>query len=78
MPVFALQPKVALAAIIVLVALAGAAWIYHEGRAAGVARNASTTLEKTNEAIKRRAKANADAAALPDDNAFDRLRPGRR
>lgn len=78
MPVFALQPKVAFAAVIVLVALAGAGWIYHEGKSAGVARNASATLEKTNEAIKRRAKANADAAALPDDDAFDRLRPGRR
>lgn len=78
MPVFALQPKVAFAAVIVLVALAGAGWIYHEGKSAGVARNASATLEKTNEAIKRRAKANADAAALPDDNAFDRLRPGHR
>lgn len=78
MPVFALQPKVAFAATIVLVALASAGWIYHEGKSAGVARNASATLEKTNEAIKRRAKANADAVALPDDDAFDRLRPGRR
>lgn len=73
-----LHPKAALAAVAVLVALAGAGWIYHEGKSAGVARNASVTLERTNEAIKRRAKANADAAALPDDDAFDRLRPGRR
>lgn len=75
---FGLQTKAVFAVAIVLVALAGAGWIYHEGKSAGVARNASATLEKTNEAIKRRAKANADAAALPDDDAFDRLRPGRR
>lgn len=75
---FSLQAKAAFAAVIVLVALASVAWIYHEGKSAGVARNASATLEKTNEAIKRRAKANADAAALPDDDAFDRMRPGRR
>jgi predicted negative regulator of RcsB-dependent stress response len=75
---FVLRSKAALVAIVVLAALAGLAWIYHEGKSAGAARNASATLEKTNEAIKRRAKANADAAALPDDDAFDRLRPGRR
>ena len=75
---FTLQPRAALAAVIVVAALAGAAWIYHEGKSAGVARNASATLEKTNEAIKRRAKADADAVALPDDDAFDRLRPGSR
>jgi predicted negative regulator of RcsB-dependent stress response len=76
--VFPLQAKAAFVVVIVAAALAGAGWIYHEGKSAGVARNASATLEKTNEAIKRRAKATADAAALPDDDAFERLRPGRR
>lgn len=75
---FGFQAKAAFAVVVVLVALAGAGWIYHEGKSAGVARSASATLERTNEAIKRRAKANADAAALPDDDAFDRMRPGRR
>ena len=75
---FTLQAKAAFAAVIVLLALACVGWIYHEGKSAGAARNASATLEKTNDAIKRRAKANADAAALPDDDAFDRMRPGRR